>query len=710
MRLINRRRSDTDLKTLAGRAYEKLPADRVDEAAEALATANPLPAADLKATAIGTPLFIPPLANVLANRGTRPSEIAVDIKAGLRRALKDAKADRLADMKALAAVGQKTAPLIKTGDLQKPYQDLAGLPALVEAAIDPHIAALDAQITALAALIDDVETIVEPPKPLRIRQFTLTSDTPSETPELRLVVPPGFKILGGGAVVNFDEPGNLLTTTRPENQTTWLARGKSHVNPSPATITIHVVALFDPDNDFEVRITESVSQPGFQPSTSIKVDDGFVLTGGGAQADLVKAGHLLTASFPSDLTTWTASSQRHVTDENSVVHAYAIGLRSRKGRALATFHSNNTSESAAHPVISSPTIPRFPVVGGGARSNSAAPGSLLTATIPDGTNGWRAASKDHHLPSPATVTAFAIGLGDTVEFKEPVADPTPAPEPQPTPPPVVIPAPAPAPSPQLPKLRVKVFTQKTNLTSTGPQLSFTVPKGFKILSGGARIDPPNAAVMLTTCAPQTDGKEVVNFQAFGKNQIPNAAAHIEAFVIALEDPNNEFEVKLFVARVNNVQNPSKVVRVDPGFTLTGGGVSITTFGGNTFIHNSSPNGTDGWNGEGRALTSITGILDVTAIGIRARNGRPLPSVITGSKSDTVLNPKRTVDVFPNHTLVGGGAHIDFPAGLGSRIVSSIPDGNTWSAEGFLDGASPSNITAFAIGLADVELIPGIQRI
>jgi len=66
-----------------------------------------------------------------------------------------------------------------------------------------------------------------------------------------------------------------------------------------------------------------------------------------------------------------------------------------------------------HPDATAMLPPGFVLVGGGARVNwddREAPGSLLWASRPAAGQGWYAAAKDHKYPSPATVTAFAIGV------------------------------------------------------------------------------------------------------------------------------------------------------------------------------------------------------------------------------------------------------------------------------------------------------------
>lgn len=422
MRFIQRKRSETAVAAVADRAYQApVPA----EAAAALTTANPGPARDLAAAAVGTPLLVPPLPGARESAASQPpSALAVDATTELRRGLHDAVHERVLDAQDLAALALTTVPRIDALEpLARPagfnspnyilrirdrFSELATLPDAAVVDLLPRVHALEAELAALARVIDGSDPAAATSR-LRLRHFTLTSAAPSQGPELRLTVPEGHKILGGGAIVNYREPGNLLVASRPESPTTWFARGKAHTLSSPATITIHVIALFDPADLFEVSITESVSVPGNDAVTSVQVAPGFVLTGGGAQTDVADPGHLLAASFPQDRETWTATSRQHLIGAVALVRAYAIGLRARDGRELRTTHLEATGDRAPHPTALACLPLPLVVVGGGARSNH--PANFLTASFPQGA-GWRVAGKDHVDPGIADITAYAIALAN----------------------------------------------------------------------------------------------------------------------------------------------------------------------------------------------------------------------------------------------------------------------------------------------------------
>src|ERR687887_573248 len=75
-------------------------------------------------------------------------------------------------------------------------------------------------------------------------------------------------------------------------------------------------------------------------------------------------------------------------------------------------HEDKTTTTAPHPTIAMSTT-GLPILGGGAFVDYGnGPGSLLTAAFPASPTGtdWEARAKDHGQSSPATVTAFAIGV------------------------------------------------------------------------------------------------------------------------------------------------------------------------------------------------------------------------------------------------------------------------------------------------------------
>jgi len=148
----------------------------------------------------------------------------------------------------------------------------------------------------------------------------------------------------------------------------------------------------------------------------------YALVGGGARTWWEHPpwpGSLLTASFGSS-DTWTAEAKDHVTPSPVVVTAFAIGLsRALMARiSVQVISASDTSHLLQHrPSATADLTVGFAaapgavgvMTGGGARSDSQGPGSLLITSDPKDKTKWIAASKDHEVPDPTTIESFALG-------------------------------------------------------------------------------------------------------------------------------------------------------------------------------------------------------------------------------------------------------------------------------------------------------------
>ncbi|MEP0919350.1 hypothetical protein NC981_21195 [Leptolyngbya sp. DQ-M1] len=253
---------------------------------------------------------------------------------------------------------------------------------------------------------------IPPMPPLNLHVFTHHEGHQRNYPVASFTVPDGYKIISGGAKVNWNGYGNLLTASFPDNRTTWVAKAKDHGTADPATITIRVIALYDPNNEWEVEIESEPSGPEHHPGSVATLLSEYILTGGGAQAHWTTEGSLLTASCPQGSQSWKASSKDHEYPEAVLITAYAIGIRPRNGAQNPEMKIfPKTSPAEQHPSVDVPVEPGYTLVGGGAQVNWTGHGNLLTASYPseDGT-AWQVSSKDHINASPATITGYAIGV------------------------------------------------------------------------------------------------------------------------------------------------------------------------------------------------------------------------------------------------------------------------------------------------------------
>jgi MAC/Perforin domain len=282
-------------------------------------------------------------------------------------------------------------------------------------------------------------------KALRTHIISATSDVASR-PETRVSVPSGYKLLSGGARNNWTGRGSFLTASFPDvdapgaSADTWRVSGKDHLGdtdgvsthythyfPEKTSVTAFAIALYDPDDIWEVR-TLYFDKPGTaeSPWQSLFInraqegeipprdfhplsESGFVMVGGGAKVHFSGKGNLLTAMFPpQNGTEWFVRSASHLDSDPATISGYLIGLRSRvKGVKLQTRITKGESTASVKPTASVEPLSGYVMTGGGA---SIFEGMLLTASYPKDETTWEARGKDHGVPHSGKVAAYCIGL------------------------------------------------------------------------------------------------------------------------------------------------------------------------------------------------------------------------------------------------------------------------------------------------------------
>jgi hypothetical protein len=173
-----------------------------------------------------------------------------------------------------------------------------------------------------------------------------------------------------------------------------------------------------------VRVQVSTCEagsPGERQTSTCPADPGLALVGGGGYVRYTGPGALLTRSAPATdaggRLAWEVSSTDHVQVDDHELTAYAVGLH-LDGINGATLRSWMAMSSATFPAGSMSSGPAGTLglgatpLGGGASASTTGAGQFLTRTLASG-NAWRAASKDHLVPSPGQVTASALTLGVT---------------------------------------------------------------------------------------------------------------------------------------------------------------------------------------------------------------------------------------------------------------------------------------------------------
>ncbi|WP_395794532.1 S8 family peptidase [Aquimonas sp.] len=161
---------------------------------------------------------------------------------------------------------------------------------------------------------------------------------------------------------------------------------------------------------------------------AIEVPDGWAVIGGGAEGELLPTGHLLTASYPeAGYGAWRISTSEHLSPHPAEIRGWAIAMkiegwsRSSLMRQLTVVPA--TSDTASQPDAVAYLPAGYTLLGGGFRIQTEGVGSFatLSAPVPNPLSanirslpGWQARAKDHLQSSPATVTAYAIGIRSTI--------------------------------------------------------------------------------------------------------------------------------------------------------------------------------------------------------------------------------------------------------------------------------------------------------
>jgi hypothetical protein len=213
--------------------------------------------------------------------------------------------------------------------------------------------------------------------------------------------------------VDRDYPADATVMLNP-NRRAWVpdARGERI-----ARVSNHSFSDWSEKVFTKIWMCSNAHAPASHPVVQCSVDADYVLVGGGAWANATGAGALLTASFPQDpamLTTWEGRSKDHAVSDPHVLFVFAIGLRIANVQATdlrgLMFVNQTTSAPAAHPEATAPGFQggednEILTIGGGCRVNWDGVGNMLT-WIGEGS----CASKDHGWSSPASVTAYGIGI------------------------------------------------------------------------------------------------------------------------------------------------------------------------------------------------------------------------------------------------------------------------------------------------------------
>lgn len=158
----------------------------------------------------------------------------------------------------------------------------------------------------------------------------------AQHPSTTAALPPGFKLVGGGAQTVWSRQGLLLTSSYPDGFQ-WVAEAKDHIVPEAGFVNAYAIGIADHIPGFGSIETYPASSSTWAPvgygTATLTVPTGWVLAsiGGSAQYD-DNEGRLLTDLIPFSDGLFTTpgavvTSKDHVAYDSGHTIAHTISIR-----------------------------------------------------------------------------------------------------------------------------------------------------------------------------------------------------------------------------------------------------------------------------------------------------------------------------------------------------------------------------------------------
>lgn len=161
----------------------------------------------------------------------------------------------------------------------------------------------------------------------------------SNHPVAAAVLPPGYKLIGGGAKAHWETSGLLLTESYP-NGSAWVAAAKDHNYAEIGTVESYAIGITDAEiGDFGqvgVSVISAITQSetGYG-GASVAVPSGWALTSVGGIADYDANGRLLSdlvpfvdPNSPTQPGAWVTSKD-HTVPDSGYTFGYSVAIRHR---------------------------------------------------------------------------------------------------------------------------------------------------------------------------------------------------------------------------------------------------------------------------------------------------------------------------------------------------------------------------------------------
>lgn len=254
-------------------------------------------------------------------------------------------------------------------------------------------------------------------------------------------------------------------------------------------------------------------------------------------------------------------------------------------------------------------------------------------------------------------------------------------------------------APLVPPFSTRLF-HALSAPANHPAAEVRVPAGFKVIGCGARVNYVGNGNMLTALFP-TDSNTC--FAASKDHQNPDVAT-LDVWAIALSDPDDQWDVRIFRKSSAVLPHPVAAVAVAPGYVMVGGGAQIDYGGNGNMLTASFPSAQNIWQARGKDhLVSDPAAITVFAVGIRPRDPKlPLPrAVIVPMATPPFAHPVGESRIDASRIALTCGGALDDWHGAGNLLTASYPSPNltTWLAAGKDHNASdPAALSVYAVGI------------
>eukprot|EP00171_Calliarthron_tuberculosum_P002688 IDg2688t1 len=251
-----------------------------------------------------------------------------------------------------------------------------------------------------------------------LKKFSSAPSKRVPSPQAQVQVPRGWKVISGGASVKFFGYGQMLTKSIPIVEkgivTGWQVQSKDHRVGDPGIIQAYAIAMYDPNNNWMVRVVKETSRIDAHPNAGAFLPSTYTLVGGGADASSTGAKSFLVDNYPLK-NGWLGSSKDHLISDKTAIVTYAIGIKSKTGKRINTRQIHSTFGPKSHPSGTINPAVGWKLVSGGASVGRGGVGNMLVNLVPSNNGeGFFASAKDHVHFDKQSITVYGVEVQGAV--------------------------------------------------------------------------------------------------------------------------------------------------------------------------------------------------------------------------------------------------------------------------------------------------------